>query len=79
MTNQTAILSTKTLSPIQKQELVKANIKVIETDFIKTENAAFEIKNLNKNLIFTSQNAVLSILQHPTIEQLKQKTVFCLQ
>lgn len=77
MTNQTTILSTKTLSPIQKQELVKANIQVIEADFIKTENTAFEIKNLNKNLIFTSQNAVLSILQHPTIEQLKQKTVFC--
>jgi uroporphyrinogen-III synthase len=62
MTNQTAILSTKTLSPIQKQELVKANIQLIEADFIKTETAFFEIKNLNKNLIFTSQNAVLSIL-----------------
>ena len=77
MTGKPSLLSTKTLSPIQKQELVKANIHVIEADFIKTENASFEIKNLNKNLIFTSQNAVLSILQHPTIEQLKQKTVFC--
>ena len=77
MTNQTKILSTKILSLIQKQELVKATIQVIEADFIKTENASFAIKNLNNNLIFTSQNAVLSILQHPTIEQLKQKTVFC--
>ena len=77
MTNQTTILSTKTLSPIQKQELVKATIQVIEADFIKTENASFEIKNLNKNLIFTSQNAVLSILQHPKIDELKQKNVFC--
>lgn len=77
MTNQTILLSTKTLSPIQKQELVKANIQVIEADFIKTENASFEINNLNKNLIFTSQNAVLSILQHPTIDELKQKNVFC--
>ena len=77
MTGKPSLLSTKTLSPIQKQELVKANIHVIEADFIKTENASFEIKNLNKNLIFTSQNAVLSILQHPTIEQVKQKTVFC--
>lgn len=71
------ILSTKILLPIQKQELVKANIEVIEAEFIKTENASFEIKNLNKNLIFTSQNAVLSILQHPKIEDLKKKTVFC--
>ena len=39
MTNPTTILSTKTLSPIQKQELVKATIQVIEADFIKTENA----------------------------------------
>ena len=77
MTNQTTILSTKLLSPIQKQELVKATIQVIEADFIKTENASFEIKNLNKNLIFTSQNAILSILQHPKINELKQKTVFC--
>ena len=77
MSDKTTILSTKTLSPIQKEELVKANIEVLEADFIKTENASFEIKNLNKNLIFTSQNAVLSILQHPTIEELKNKTVFC--
>ncbi|NHM02372.1 uroporphyrinogen-III synthase [Flavobacterium difficile] len=71
------ILSTKTLSPIQKQVLLDNSIQVVEADFIKTENASFEIKNLNKNLIFTSQNAVLSILQHPKIEELKQKTVFC--
>ena len=77
MSDKTTILSTKILLPIQKQELVKANIEVIEAEFIKTENASFEIKNLNKNLIFTSQNAVLSILQHPKIDQLKQKTVFC--
>ena len=77
MSDKTTILSTKTLSIIQKQVLLDAAIQVVEADFIKTENASFEIKNLNKNLIFTSQNAVLSILQHPTIEQLKQKTVFC--
>ena len=41
MTNQTTILSTKTLSPIQKQELVKATIQVIESDFIKKEKAYF--------------------------------------
>lgn len=77
MSDKTTILSTKTLSIIQKQVLLDAAIHVVEADFIKTENATFEIKNLNENLIFTSQNAVLSILQHPTIEDLKQKTVFC--
>ena len=71
------ILSTKNLSSIQKKVLLDNSIQVVEADFIKTENASFEIKNLNKNLIFTSQNAVLSILQHPKIEELKQITVFC--
>lgn len=73
----TTILSTKILSPIQKQELVKAAIQVVEADFIKTENASFELKKIHDNLIFTSQNAVLSILNHPKIKDLQKKTVFC--
>lgn len=77
MSDKTTILSTKTLSTIQKQVLLNESIHVIEADFIKTENASFEIKNLNKNLIFTSQNAVLSVLSHPKIDDLKKKTVFC--
>jgi uroporphyrinogen-III synthase len=71
------ILSTKKLQANQKQFLLNANFSVLEADFIKTENTTFEIKNLNKNLIFTSQNAVLSILNHPQLSELKQKTVFC--
>ena len=43
---------------------------------LSIKNNIFEIKNINKNLIFTSQNAVLSILQHP-IGKLKTKNVFC--
>ena len=50
MSDKTTILSTKTLSTIQKQVLLDESIQVIEADFIKTENASFEIKNLNKNL-----------------------------
>ena len=52
MSDTTTILSTKTLSTIQKQVLLDEAIQVIEADFIKTETASFEIKNLNKNLIF---------------------------
>lgn len=77
MSGKTTILSTKTLSPIQKQELVKANIQVVEADFIQTKNSSFELKNVNQNLIFTSQNAVLSVMNHPKIDDLKKKTVFC--
>jgi len=71
------ILSTKILSPLQKQELTKAGIELIEADFIKTENKPFELKNLNESLIFTSQNAVHSILSNPKSEELKSKNVYC--
>lgn len=71
------ILSTKILSPLQKQELTKARIELIEADFIKTENKPFELKNLNESLIFTSQNAVHSVLSNPKSDELKSKNVYC--
>ncbi|RKR10301.1 uroporphyrinogen-III synthase [Flavobacterium sp. 90] len=77
MSKSIQILSTKKLSSEQKQALVKANIEVVEADFIQTQNKPFELKDLNENLIFTSQNAVQSILLDPKIEELKSKNVFC--
>jgi uroporphyrinogen-III synthase len=71
------ILSTKKLSGEQKKVLVDANLEVIDTDFIQTQNKSFELKDLNENLIFTSQNAVHSVLSHPNAEELKSKNVFC--
>jgi uroporphyrinogen-III synthase len=71
------ILSTKVLSPAQKQELIKADFEVTEADFIKTEHQKFELKEVNDNLIFTSQNAVHSVFQHADLEKLKSKNVFC--
>ena len=77
MAKSIQILSTKKLSGEQKQALVKANIEVIEADFIQTQNKSFELKDLNENLIFTSQNAVHSVLADPKSEQLKSKNIFC--
>ncbi len=71
------ILSTKTLSGDQKQELVNADFDVTEVDFITTKYKSFELKEINDNLIFTSQNAVYSLFEHPNFEQLKTKNVFC--
>jgi len=76
MTKQINILSTKELLPNQKQELLDANFTVIEQDFIETNIKNFELSKVNKNLIFTSQNAVQSILQHPKCNELKSKDVF---
>ncbi|WP_395053099.1 uroporphyrinogen-III synthase [Flavobacterium sp.] len=88
MTKQTNILSTKKLLPNQKQQLLDANFLVIEEDFIETKIKNFEFSSfggvsegrgglkVNENLIFTSQNAVQSILNHPKCEDLKSKNVF---
>lgn len=77
MAKSIRILSTRKLSGEQKQALTNANLEVIDTDFIQTQNKSFELKDLNENLIFTSQNAVHSILSHPKAEELKSKNVFC--
>lgn len=77
MSKQIQIVSTKILSSIQKQELVKADFNVIEADFIHTENQSFELNEINDNLILTSQNAAQSLLLNPECEKLKAKNVFC--
>jgi len=81
MSNYIRILSTKTLSSTQKQALLEADFLVDETDFIKTENKNFEVKTINDNLIFTSQNAVHSVLKNKysqdLIQKLRDKNCFC--
>ena len=76
MTNKINILSTKKLLPNQKQDLLDANISLIDEDFIETKIKNFELSKVNDNLIFTSQNAVQSVLQHPKCNELKNKNVF---
>ena len=77
MSNPITILSTKILLSHQKQALLDAGFSVTEANFIKTENSDFDLKGINDNLIFTSQNAAQSILLHPKCEELKSKKVFC--
>jgi uroporphyrinogen-III synthase len=77
MEKQTSILSTKTLSSEQRQIFIDVNIDILEEDFIEIENINFELDNINENLIFSSQNAVLSLMEQPNWEKLKSKTVFC--
>lgn len=70
------ILSTKSLLPQQKQILMDANLAVEAHDFIATSTKNFELDQVLDNLIFTSQNAVQAILQHPQVNQLKSKNAF---
>lgn len=77
MQKPTRIVSTKILTSHQKQVLADNNFEVAEADFIKIDNKEFELKDINANLIFTSQNAAQSIINHPKSEELKSKNVFC--
>ncbi len=77
METQISILSTKTLSDEQRQVFIDANIDLLEQDFIEIENNNFELNNINQNLIFSSQNAVLSLIKQSNWEQIKTKNVFC--
>jgi uroporphyrinogen-III synthase len=65
------------LSLTQRETLQNNYFSVIEEDFIATKNQNFELQEINSNLIFTSQNAVQSILQHSKCDELKGKSVFC--
>lgn len=74
---QKSILSTKTLSIEQRQAFLNADFDVLEQDFIEIKNNLFELNIINDNLIFSSQNAVLSLLEQNGWEVLKTKSVFC--
>ena len=75
--SQISILSTKTLSGEQRQVFLEANFDLLEQDFIDIKNNLFELNTINTNLIFSSQNAVLSLMEQNGWEALKTKSVFC--
>ncbi len=57
------ILSTKKLSNALKNKLSDAGIELVEKNFIKTKAIFFETPQLNDYLIFTSKQAVKSVLK----------------
>lgn len=77
MPNQIRIASTKRLSEKQKQPLLNADFSMFEEDFISIQNKEFDIYRINDCLIFTSQNAVESVLLSREIAELKTRKCFC--
>ncbi|MFB9089550.1 uroporphyrinogen-III synthase [Flavobacterium paronense] len=77
MQNQIRIVSTKKLSEKQKQLMLSANFTIFEEDFISIQRKIFEIDSMNDYLIFTSQNAVESVLRNNKIAEIKTKKCFC--
>jgi uroporphyrinogen-III synthase len=77
MQNQFRILSTKKLSEKQKQPLLTANFSVFDQNFIVIQNKDFDIETTNDYLIFTSQNAVESVLRNKKLVEIQSKKCFC--
>lgn len=71
----TTILSTKKLTEKNKVKLENAGLLIVERNFIKTKKVKFSTDEINENLIFTSKNAVKSVLSIK--DTLIGKNVFC--
>lgn len=76
MNHQTQIVSTKKLLPNQKQFLLNADLSVIEADFIKISLNQVSIPDADY-LIFTSSNAVRSVLQNPELNRIQKIPCYC--
>ena len=59
----TKILSTKKLAKAFKNKLYDAKVELVEKNFIQTKSVVFETPQLNDYLIFTSKEAVKSVLK----------------
>lgn len=57
--------------------LLNNGIAVVQANFIETKAIAFTLAKINQTLLFTSQNAVESVLQNPQINQLKKHNAIC--
>lgn len=73
------VYSTKNLSADQNQ-LLSSHIGVSMSDFITTRSNRLKpvlVKKPLKNIVFSSQNAVLSVLENFTAEELDFKNIYC--
>jgi len=71
------IVSTQKLSLVLKQQLMRVDFSIFEEDYIAVQKNQFTIENLNDYLIFTSKNAVESVLANSSIAEIKTKRCFC--
>ncbi|TRZ45953.1 uroporphyrinogen-III synthase [Robertkochia solimangrovi] len=67
------ILSTKKLTPSQKELLLNAGIAITDVDFIEITPLEFNIKQPVENAIFTSKNAVKAVVD----KNIVIKNCFC--
>ena len=71
------IVSTKILTEAQQSVLLGLDIQLIEHNFVSVNLLPIKLTLPYNLLIFTSQNAVRSVLQHPLATTLKDCVVLC--
>lgn len=71
------ILSTKKLTSSEKKNLSDSKFCLTEEDFIRIKLVEFKINSSNDLLLFTSKNAVLSLLKNKKLNDLKQVECIC--
>ena len=71
------IVSTKILTETQKSVLSGIDMQLIEHNFISVNLLPIKLSFPYNLLIFTSQNAVKSVLQHPLAAALKNSIMLC--
>ena len=71
------IVSTKILTETQQSVLSGLDIQLIEHNFVSINLLPIKLTLPYNLLIFTSQNAVRSVLQHPLATALKNSLVLC--
>ena len=77
MNSKIQILSTKLLNHSQKEAFQNSGILLVEKDFIKIETLQFQLENIPTLLLFTSQNAVESVLKNEKLAELKTIPAIC--
>lgn len=72
------ILSTRKLDDEQQRRILSQGFSLLQHDFISVEKIDFQVNFFEyEYLIFTSQNAVKSVVQSPFFEDLVRKKVLC--
>lgn len=75
-----SILSTRQLTPVQKEPFLNSGISLVEYDAIRIDYLDFTLPKSGQNAIFTSQNAVRAVFENPTLierNDLPSYTCFC--
>lgn len=72
-----SVLSTRKLTPGQRELLLNAGIGLVEKDFISIVPLEFSVEELPRNLIFTSQNTVNIFDQHFRENRPLNSNIFC--